>query len=143
MYGSSIPLLCYVQLSTNNVKDVAVRVLEPSDLHVAGYMDITLLCHARHVVVLKRDTLNLERPHYTFHVVADHPRHSRGLVGSGVLRLIDIDRGVSTPEDDQFLTFSTDLRQAERVFIEFLCVFQIPDCDVCSSIFISQHDLLH
>ena len=46
-------------------------------------------------------------------------RHSRVLVDSGVLRLIDFDRGVSIPEDDQFLFFSAYLCQAEHVLIEF------------------------
>lgn len=54
-------------------------------------------------------------------------RHSRVLVASGVLRLIDFDRGVSIPEDDQFLAFSVDLCQAEHVFIEFANRFQILD----------------
>jgi hypothetical protein len=59
----------------------------------------------------------LKRPHDIFHILTDHPRHGCGLVGSGVLRLIDVDRRVSTPETYQFLAFSTDLRKAERVFI--------------------------
>ena len=61
----------------------------------------------------------------------------------GVLRLIDVDRGVSTPEDYQFLAFSAYLRQTERVFIEFPGRFQILDCDVCCRVFTVQHVDLH
>jgi hypothetical protein len=55
------------------------------------------------------------------------------------MRLIDVDRGVSTPEDDQFLVFSANLFQAEHYFIEFLGRFQILDCNVCGPIFIALH----
>jgi hypothetical protein len=130
---------CDAPLFTNDVEDVVIRVLEPSDLHIAGNADIALSRHVRQVVVLKRDALDLERLHDIFHILADHPRHSRGLVASGVLRLIEVDRGVFTPEDDQFLAFSVDLCQAEHVFIEFPGRFQILDCDVCGRIFIALH----
>jgi hypothetical protein len=81
-------------------------------------MDIAFSRHVCHVVVvLECDTLGLKRPHDIFDILTDHSRHGCGLVGSGVLRLIDVDHRVSTPENYQFLVFNTDLRKAERVFI--------------------------
>src|SRR2546427_2330478 len=50
-------------LSINDVEDVPVRILEPGDLHVAGDVDVALALHVRHVVVLERDALDLERAH--------------------------------------------------------------------------------
>ena len=72
-------------LSTNDVEDVAVRVLEPSDFHVAADVDIALSRHVRHVIVLERNTLGFKRPHDLFHILTDYPRHGRGLVGSCIL----------------------------------------------------------
>jgi hypothetical protein len=90
----TLALLCDSPLSTNNVEDITVRVLEPSNFNVTGDVDIVLSPHVPHIVVLERDALGLERSCDIFHVLADHPCHCRGLVGCCLPRLIDIYRGV-------------------------------------------------
>jgi hypothetical protein len=124
-------------LSINDVEYVAIRVLEPSDFHVASDVNIVLLGHVRHIVVCESDALCLEFFHDTLYVLADHPSQGCGFIGSGVLRLVNVNRGISTPEDDDLLTFSADLRQTKRLFIEFLGCFQILDRDVRDRIFIA------
>lgn len=47
-------------LSVNDVEYVAIRVLEPSDFHVAGDVNIVLSGHVRHIVVFESDALGLE-----------------------------------------------------------------------------------
>jgi hypothetical protein len=124
-------------LSVNYIEYVAIRVLEPSDFHIASDVNIVFSCHVRHIVVFKSDALGLEFLHDTLYILADHPCHGCGLIGSSVLRLVNVNRGTSTPEDDYFLTFSADLSQAKRLFIEFLGYFQILDCDIRNRIFIA------
>jgi hypothetical protein len=51
--GTLVPLL------VNDVEDVAIRILEPSDFHLTSNMNITLSPHVRHVIVFKRDALSL------------------------------------------------------------------------------------
>jgi hypothetical protein len=124
-------------LSVNDVEYVAIRVLEPRDFHVAGDVNIVLSGHVRHIVVFESDALVLEFSHDTLYILADHPCQGCGLVGSGVLRFVNVNRGTSTPEDDYFLTFGADLSQTKRLFIEFLGCFQILDCDIRDRIFIT------
>ncbi len=124
-------------LSVNDVEYVAIRVLEPSDFHVASDVNIVLSSYVRHIIVFESDALGLEFSHDTLYILADHPCQGCGLVGSSVLRLVNVNRGTSTPEDDYFLTFSADLSQAKRPFIEFLGYFQILDCNIRNRIFIA------
>ena len=72
-------------LSINDVEYVAIRVLEPSDFHVASDVNIVLSGHVRHIIVFESDALGLEFSHDTLYVLADHPCHCCGLVGSSVL----------------------------------------------------------
>ena len=63
----------------------------------------------------------------------------QGDLGSGILRPVDVDRGVSALEDDQFLAVSADLLQAERVLIELPGGFPILDRDVRDCVYMVQH----
>ncbi len=60
-------------LSVNDVEYVAIRVLEPSDFHVASDVNIALSGHVRHIVVFESDALVLEFSHDTLYILADHP----------------------------------------------------------------------
>ena len=64
-------------------EDVAVRILEPGDLHVfaVGHVQVALQLQPRHVVVLEGNALRLQRTHFAFDVV-DGPRHGSRLVGA-------------------------------------------------------------
>ena len=60
-------------LSVNDVEYVAIRVLEPSDFHVASDVNIVLSGHVRHIVVFESDALGLEFLHDTLYILANHP----------------------------------------------------------------------
>ena len=84
-------------LSINDVEYVAIRVLEPSDFHLAGDVNIALSGSIRHIIVFKSDALGLEFLHDTLYILADHPCQGCGLIGSSVLRFVNVNRGTSTP----------------------------------------------
>ena len=44
-------------LSIDDVENIAIRILEPGDFHVAANVNISLSGHARHIVMLERDAL--------------------------------------------------------------------------------------
>src|SRR5688572_27426030 len=66
--------------AADEVQDIAVRVLEPGDLHVAGDMDVAFAAHAGPVIMLERDALRGQSFGQLRDAVADRPGHRRRLI---------------------------------------------------------------
>src|SRR5215208_4977836 len=99
--------------------DVAVRILEPCELEVAGLVDIAFASDLRQaIVVLKGHSLRPEGLHDVVEIAADAPGDGRGLVRSGELRGIHNERGAAALVSDHAMVFGVSRFQAELVLIE-------------------------
>jgi hypothetical protein len=70
-------------------KDIAVRIFEPDDLHLAGYVHIAATLGLWHVVMLEDHAFVLQRRYDSFDaalcIAVDHPGRGRCLVAAGIL----------------------------------------------------------
>src|SRR6185369_7653804 len=102
-------------------QDVAVRILEPSGSQFSRDVHIALVVHLRQIIPLERDSLGLEVAHGAVDVRND-PCGGGRLVGSGVLRPIDVHPGAAALQGQDFLLLARvaeiDLFEAELVFVE-------------------------
>jgi dihydroorotate dehydrogenase len=54
---------CYIkispELSIDDIEDVAIRVFEPRDLHIASNVNIAISSHPWHIIMFECDTFGL------------------------------------------------------------------------------------
>ena len=76
------------RLAIHYAENIAVRILEPGDLNIAGDVHVAFALRVREIVVLEPDALRLERAYDVLHIVN----------GPGEAR--DADYGVAGGKDD-------------------------------------------
>src|SRR5207249_782436 len=98
-------------------QDVAGRILEPSDSHLACSVDVALAGEAGQIVLLEGDTPALQLLRRSFHVI-HFPQRGRSLVRPGELRTDDTVRAASAAVRSGDTRLAADARESQRVFVE-------------------------
>src|SRR5712691_10755820 len=102
-------------------------------------MQVTLSSHPWRVVVLEGDSLGFEGLNNSFDVISDDPARSGGTVRPRILRLINLDLGISALVDHHWPHLTNGSFQTERAFIELTGHLHALDCNRGYRVVISQH----